>query len=86
MICFGIIGEMFFRKANKINSICFSLLFILLYNPYYIYNVGFLFSYIITYFLIMNGKLINSYKKYATKTFNIVVREHNGAIVVTVPY
>ena len=39
----------------------------LLINPYYIYNVGFLFSYIITYFLIMNGKLINSYKKYATK-------------------
>ena len=40
MICFGIIGEMFFRKAGKINSICFSLLFILLYNPYYIQNVG----------------------------------------------
>ena len=40
MISFSIIGELIFRKNNKINSICFSLIFILLINPYYIQNVG----------------------------------------------
>lgn len=40
MICFSILGDLLFRKNNKINSICFSLIFILLINPYYIQNVG----------------------------------------------
>ena len=40
MICFSILGENLFRRNNKINSICFSLIFILLINPYHIQNVG----------------------------------------------
>ena len=40
MICFSIIGQMIYRKANKINSICFALLFILILNPYNICDIG----------------------------------------------
>lgn len=40
MICFSILAELLFRKNNKINSICFSLIFILIINPYNIQNVG----------------------------------------------
>lgn len=40
MICFSIIGQLFYRKASKINSICLSLLFILILNPYSIQDIG----------------------------------------------
>ena len=40
MICFSIIGQMIYRKVNKVNSICFALLFILFFNPYSIYDMG----------------------------------------------
>ncbi|MGN1299698.1 MAG: DNA internalization-related competence protein ComEC/Rec2 [Candidatus Scatovivens sp.] len=40
MIFFLILADILFRKNDKINSICFSLIFILLLNPYYIQNVG----------------------------------------------
>lgn len=40
MICFSIIGQMIYRKVNKINSICFALLFILILNPYNISDIG----------------------------------------------
>ena len=40
MICFNIIAQMIYRKASKINNICLALLFILIYNPYYIWDIG----------------------------------------------
>lgn len=43
----------------------------LLYNPYMIYHIGFLFSFIITFFLILFQELINKSKTYITKTFTI---------------
>ena len=51
-------------KTNKL-FIYLTCMFII-YNPYFIYNVGFLFSFIITYFLILFGK--NNYN-YFVKLF-----------------
>ena len=39
----------------------------LLYNPYYIYNVGFLFSFVICFYLIYFGNLTNNFKNYFVK-------------------
>lgn len=43
------------------------LAFVLIFNPYNIYNVGFLFSYIISLYLICFNKIINRYKNYFVK-------------------
>jgi len=43
----------------------------LLYNPYMIYHLGFLFSFVITFYLILFSKLIKKYKNYILKTFII---------------
>ncbi len=44
--------------------ICSSLL---IYNPFYIYNLGFIFSFTITFYLTIFSDLINSRKKYTSK-------------------
>ena len=41
----------------------------LLYNPFYIYNIGFIFSFTISFFLIIYNKLINKQKNYFKKIF-----------------
>ncbi len=41
----------------------------MLYNPFYIYNNGFLFSYVISYFLIKFGHISNNYSNYFLKLF-----------------
>jgi len=41
----------------------------IIYNPYIIHNIGFLFSFIITYFLISFGSIINHYHNYFFKLF-----------------
>lgn len=56
----------------KIKLSTFKLLFIafalmLFYNPFYIYNVGFLFSFIISFYLIYFSSLITKSKNYFTK-------------------
>ena len=56
-------------KAFEILLISFSLMII--YNPYYIYNNGFLFSYIISGYLIIFGDITNKYKNYFFKLFII---------------
>jgi len=54
---------------KKLIVIVFCLM--LLYNPYYIYNVGFLFSFVVSFYLIMFSKLINKYNNYFVKIFII---------------
>ena len=39
----------------------------LIYNPYYVYNVGFLFSFIISFYLISFSEIINRFKSYFIK-------------------
>ena len=41
----------------------------LIYNPYYIYDLGFLFSFIVTFYLIIFGNLVNNYRNYFIKLF-----------------
>ena len=41
----------------------------LFYNPYIIYNIGFLFSFIISFYLILFKELIKKFKNYFSKTF-----------------
>jgi len=43
--------------------------FVLMFNSYNIYNVGFQFSYIISFYLILFNKIINRYKNYFIKMF-----------------
>ena len=63
---------LYLNKLLKLNLstfkiILFIMLFVLILNPYNIYNVGFLFSYIISVYLIVYNKIINKYKNYFMK-------------------
>ncbi len=58
-------------KINTLYILIFICSVYLLYNPYIIYNIGFLFSFIITFYLILFNKLIRDRKSYTTKTFII---------------
>lgn len=62
------------KKYFKVNIsnlfIIFNIfLFLLLINPYYIYNLGFIFSFVISFALIYFSPLINKYKNYFQKLF-----------------
>lgn len=41
----------------------------LIYNPYYVYSISFLFSFVITFYLILFGNKINNIHNYFYKTF-----------------
>ena len=41
----------------------------LIYNPYYIYDLGFIFSFIVTFYLIAFSDIVNNYKNYFIKLF-----------------
>ncbi len=58
-----------FNKIDKKNLILLIASFMLFYNPYYIYNVGFLFSFIISFYLIYFGNLTNKFNNYFVKLF-----------------
>lgn len=47
-----IFGKMIFNKISNKKLIVYFLLLFLIYNPYYIYDSGFLFSFTITFFLV----------------------------------
>ena len=55
------------NKYDKKKTIILIACLMLLYNPYYIYNVGFLFSFVICFYLIYFGKLANHFKNYFVK-------------------
>ena len=56
-------------NIKTINLYILILCLVLLNNPYNIYNNGFLFSYIISFYLILFSDLINKYKNYCVKLF-----------------
>ena len=58
-----------FNKIDKKYLILLIASFMLFYNPYYIYNVGFLFSFIISFYLIYFGNLSNKFNNYFMKLF-----------------
>ncbi len=45
------------------------LIILILYNPFYIYNTGFIFSFTISASLIISSNIINNYKNYISKLF-----------------
>lgn len=55
------INKQFNINLKTIKIFIIILILFLLYNPYYIYNVGFLFSFIISFFLILLSNKINKY-------------------------
>ena len=55
------------NKYDKKKTIIIITCLMLLYNPYYIYNVGFLFSFVICFYLIYFGNLTNNFKNYFVK-------------------
>ena len=55
------------NKYSKKKTIILVSCLMLLYNPYYIYNVGFLFSFVICFYLIYFGSLTNNFKNYFVK-------------------
>jgi len=64
----------YLNKLFKLNLSTFKILLlitllVLIINPYNIYNIGFLFSYIISLYLVCFSKLINKYKNYFVKIF-----------------
>ena len=58
-----------FNKIDSKKIIIILFCFLLIYNPYYIYNVGFLFSFIISFYLIIFKNIINKFKNYFSKLF-----------------
>ena len=54
-------------KNNYI--LIFIMLMLLIYNPHYIYSLGFKFSFTISFFLITFSDIINKYKNYFVKLF-----------------
>ena len=61
------IKKIFNLKIKTIEILIFILGVLLIYNPFYIYNIGFIFSFIISIFLIIYGNISNNYNNYFIK-------------------
>ncbi|QWQ38422.1 ComEC family competence protein [Gemella sp. zg-570] len=59
------------KNMSSINSLLLSFVIMLLYNPLYLYNLGFQFSFFITFCLIMSSDFINNSKSNIGKIFKI---------------
>ena len=62
------------NKTLKLNIktiylLIIDLIILILYNPFYIYNTGFIFSFTISASLILSSNIINNYKNYVSKLF-----------------
>lgn len=62
------------NKTLKLNIktiylLIIDLIILILYNPFYIYNTGFIFSFAISASLILSSNIINNYKIYISKLF-----------------
>ena len=65
------INKLFNLKLNPLISVLIILDLMLLKNPYYIYNMGFVLSFLVSISLIIFGKITNNYKNYFVKIFMI---------------
>lgn len=61
------INEVFNLNIKTSNLLILTCLCLLFYNPFYIYNMGFIFSFVITFYLIIFSELINNHKNYLVK-------------------
>ena len=69
MFIFSSINKIFDLKIKTIYILIAIFSCLLLYNPFYIYNIGFLFSFTVSFFILIFNNIINSYKKYFSKLF-----------------
>lgn len=60
-------NKLFCFNIKTIYLLILTGIFLLIYNPFYIYNTGFIFSFTITFYLIIFSDLINNHKNYFTK-------------------
>ena len=65
------INKLFDLKIDTLSIILLILDVMLIFNPYYIYNVGFLLSFVVSIALIIFGKITNNYNNYFIKIFII---------------
>lgn len=63
------IFKIFNIKMKTIYILYLVLVILLLYNPYYIYDIGFIYSFTISFALIILSKNINNYENYFIKLF-----------------
>ena len=63
------INKVFKLNMKSIKLILIDLVLLLMYNPYYIYNIGFIYSFIISITLIVSSNIANKYENYISKTF-----------------
>ena len=62
------LNKLFNLKIKKIDLICIVLIIILLFKPYYIYNISFQYSYIITFSLVLFSNKIKRIKNKTLKS------------------
>ena len=65
------LNKLFNLKINPLICILLILDVMLIINPYYIYNIGFVLSFLVSISLIIFGKITNNYKNYFIKIFMI---------------
>lgn len=65
------INKQFELKINTINLLTITCGILLVYNPYYIYNLGFLLSFTVSFFLIFFSKIISNKHNYFAKNLAI---------------
>ena len=63
--------KLFNKKISAIKALIIILDIMLLYNPYYIYNVGFILSFTVSGSLIIYNKIISRYKNYFISLFMV---------------
>ena len=64
-----IINKKYELGIKTIRYLIIMFLFMIIFNSFYIYDIGFLFSFIISFYLILFSKVINNYHNYFTKIF-----------------
>ena len=66
------LNKLFNFKIKTKNIIMLTFIIIVLINPYYIYNLGFQLSYLISFYLIIFAHIINKHKNYFKKLSNFL--------------
>ncbi|MDD3453616.1 MAG: DNA internalization-related competence protein ComEC/Rec2 [Bacilli bacterium] len=69
LFIFLFIKKIFNLKTSNLNIMIILICLFLLYNPYYIYNTGFVFSFLISFSLILFSNIINKFNNYFIKVF-----------------
>lgn len=65
------INKQFELKINPVSLLIITMCLLLILNPYFIYSLGFILSYAISFYLLFFKKIINKYQGYFSKTLVI---------------